>query len=196
MRVINLSFVLMLGVGMWSGCSKDGANEAQPGASEGSETPPVPQTGTVPLTKLTDGQIAQILASVDTAEIEQAQLALEKSQDQGVRGYANHMIEQHTASKDAGSKLASQSGLKLADSPKSEELKMSGSKMLDQLKAADEKNFDITYLQGQAQQHNDVLTLIKDQLQPAVVDPGLRDFLGNARAMVSEHLEKAKQLQK
>jgi putative membrane protein len=196
MRTLNMSLVLMLGIGVWSGCSKDGAGEPQPAASEGSEAPPVPATGTVPMTKLTDGQIAQILAAVDEAEIEQAQLALEKSTDAGVRGYASHMIEQHTAAKETGARLASQSGLQLAESPKAKELQVKGSQMLEQLKAADAKNFDITYLHAQADQHAEVLALITDQLQPAVSDATLRDHLANARAMVTQHLDKAKELQK
>lgn len=196
MRVLKMTLPLVLAVGVCSGCSKDGAEEPKPAASQGSEEPPVPATGTVPLTKLSDGQIAQILAAVDGAEIEQAQLALEKSKDADTRAFANHMIEQHTSAKNKGESLASQSGLKLADSPKAKELQANASKTLDELKAADEKNFDITYFHAQVEQHAQVLNLITDQLQPAVNDPGLRDYLGNARAMVEEHLNRAKQLQK
>jgi putative membrane protein len=197
MRALNVSLVLMLGMGAWIGCSKDGANEPEPAASQGSEAPPIlPVTGTGPMTKLTDGQIAQILAAVDDTEIEQAEYALEKSSDAGVRGFATHMIEQHKAAKQTGASLASQGGLELAESPKAKELQAKGAQMFEQLKAADTNNFDITYLDGQVQQHAEVLALIKDQLQPAVSDPTLRDHLANARAMVSEHLDKAKQLKK
>ena len=49
-------------------------------------------------------------------------------------------------------------------------------------------------LHAQIEQHAEVLNLIKDQLQPAVTDAGLRDQLATARGMVSEHLDKAKQL--
>lgn len=195
MRVLNLSFVLVLGLGALSGCSKDGTGAREPGASQGSEVPPMPATGTVPMTKLTDGQIAQILTAVDSAEIEQGQLALSKSSDPGVRGYATHMIAQHTASKDASARLASQSGLQLADSPKATELGARGAQMLERLHIADAGNFDATYLQGQVEQHAEVLALIDKQLQPAVNTPALRDHLASARAMVAEHLAMAKQLQ-
>lgn len=195
MRALKMSLVLVLGVGgVWSGCSKDGASEPRPAASQGNEEPPVPATGTVPLTKLSDGQIAQILAAVDTAEIEQAQLALKKATSEEVKGYANHMIQQHTASKETGARLASQNGLQLAESPKEKELKVKGTTTLEQLKAADDKNFDVTYLHAQIEQHAEVLNLITDQLQPAVSDAGLRDQLATERGMVSEHLDKAKLL--
>jgi len=195
MRVLNLSFAVLLGVGGWSGCSKDGAGEAQPGASQGSETPPVPLTGTVPMTKLTDGQIAQVLATVDSAEIEQGQLALSKSSNPGVRDYASHMVAQHTASKEAGARLASQNGLGLAESPKASELQSHGTQVLERLNTADAASFDSTYVQAQAEQHAEVLTMIDDQLQPAVNDAALREHLTKARAMVQDHLDKAKLLQ-
>src|SRR3954470_1052442 len=101
MRVLELSLVAIVGIGLSSACSS-GASEPQPGASQGNEAPAVPATGTVPMTKLSDGQIAQILATVDTAEIEQAQLALDHATDPNVRDFATHMVEQHTAAKQAG----------------------------------------------------------------------------------------------
>jgi putative membrane protein len=196
MRVLSLSFGLVLSLLACSGCSKDGATQAEPGASQGNEAPAVPLTGTVPMTKLTDGQIAQILVAVDSGEIEQANLALSKSTNDGVRAYATHMVEQHTASKSKSANLASQSGLQLAESPKATELQAKGSKMLEQLNAADASNFDVTYVQSQVDQHSEVLALIDEQLQPAVNTPALRDHLASARTMVKEHLDAAKQLQK
>lgn len=178
-----------------SGCSK-GASEPEPGASQGDEAPPVAATGTVPMTKLSDGQIASILTTVDDGEIEQAQLALEKATKPDVQAFAKHMVEQHTTAKQTGARLASQSNIQPADSPKSQELKQAGAQMLKQLNAADSNNFDITYMDGQIQQHSDVLKLIKEQLLPAVNEPALRDYLSQARDMVQQHLDQARQIQK
>jgi putative membrane protein len=178
-----------------SGCSK-GADEPQPGATQGDEAPPVAATGTVPMTKLSDGQIAAILRTVDDGEIEQAQLALKKASNPEVKAFAQHMVEQHTMSKEAGERLESQTNIKAADSPKSQELKQAGALMLARLNEADSNNFDITYIDGQIQQHSDVLKLIKDQLLPAVNEPALRDFLNQARDMVEQHLDRARQIQK
>jgi len=193
MHVRNLSLLVVVGLAAVSGCSK-GADEPQPGASQGNEVPPA--TGTVPMNKLTDGQIAQILTTVDEGEIEQAKLAQTKATDPEVRSFANHMIEQHTAAKQTGAQLASQSSLKPADSPKAQELKHASEQVIKDLNAADEKNFDITYMDAQIKQHSEVLTLIKDQLLPAVVEPGLRDHLTQARGMVQQHLDQAKQIKK
>jgi putative membrane protein len=195
MRVLITFILLATATVAASACSK-GASEPKPGASQGDEAPFVPATGTVPMTKLSDGQIAGVLTTVDDAEIEQAQLALDKASNPEVQAFAKHMVEQHTASKQAGTQLASQTNIKPADSPKAQELKQTGAQMLTRLNAADANNFDITYLDGQIQEHSDVLKLIKDQLLPAVNEPALRDHLSQARDMVQQHLDRARQIQK
>jgi putative membrane protein len=178
------------------GCSKDSSTSESPGASQGNEAPPAPATGTVPMTKLSDGQIAQILATVDTGEIEQAQVALQKASDTNVRAFATQMVDEHTASKQAGAQLASQASMTLAESPKATELQSKGQQMLDKLKQTDAATFDKTYIDGQVEQHAEVLQMIDDQLLPAVQQPALRDHLNTARGMVHHHLEQARQLQK
>jgi putative membrane protein len=178
------------------GCSKDSSTSESPGASQGNEAPPVPATGTVPMTKLSDGQIAQIVATVDTGEIEQAQVALQKTNDTNVRAFATQMVDEHTAAKQAGAQLASQSSMTLAESPKATELQSKSQQMVEKLKQADATSFDKTYIDGQVEQHAAVLKMLDDQLLPAVTQPALRDHLNTARGMVQHHLEEARKLQK
>lgn len=187
--------VLLAGAVTAAGCSKDsGTSEMEPGASQGNEAPPA--TGTVPMTKLTDGQILEIVGAVDTAEIDQAQVALGKTNDPNVRAFATHMVDEHTTAKQTGEQLASQAGLTRAPSPKASELQTKGTQTLETLKAADAATFDATYIQSQVDQHAEVLKMIDDQLLPAVTQPALRDHLTTARGMVQRHLDQAKQLQK
>jgi putative membrane protein len=194
MRMLMVSFLVVGGLGVASGCSK-GASEAEPGASQGNEAPPT-VTGTVPLTKLTDGQIAEILTTVDDGEIEQAQVALKRATDPEVRAFATQMVDQHTASKQAGAQLATQASLKLAPSPKAEELKVASSQALERLSRADANNFDVTYIDGQIEQHATVLKLVQDQLLSAVNEPALRDHLNKTRDLVQQHLDHARQIKK
>ena len=183
MRLFNLSLVLVVGVAAWSGCSK-GASEPEPGASQGNEAPPVPATGTTPMTKLSDGQIAEILMTVDSGEIEQAQLALKRATDPEVRAFATHMIQQHTDAKQAGSQLATQAPLRPTESPKSLELQQSSAKMLSALNAADEHNFDITYIDGQIQQHEEALRLMTYDTDRTVVEAALAQLDAESAAGV------------
>jgi putative membrane protein len=197
MRMRQLSLLLLLGLGIGSsGCSKDASTASQPGASQGNEEPPTPATGTVPMNKLTDGQIAKVVATVDGAEIEQAQIALKKTSDASIREFATHMVDEHTASKQAGAQLASRDSLELSDSPKSVALQASGAQMLEKLNGAEGATFDALYVDGQIDQHAEVLQMIDDQLLPGVVNADLRASLTNARAMVQHHLDQARQLKK
>ena len=197
MRMLKTCCRVVLSAGLMTaaGCSKDsGSGEMQPGASQGNEAPPA--TGTVPMNKLSDGQILSIVGRVDTAEIDQAQVALDKTNDPDIRTFATHMVDEHTAAKQAGAQLATQASLTRAPSPKALELESKATQTLAMLKAADSASFDPTYVRAQVDQHAEVLKLIDDQLLPAVMAPALRDYLTNARAMVQRHLEQARQLQK
>jgi len=187
---------LLLGLGA-AGCSKDSStSSSQPGASQGNEEPPAPATGTTPQTKLSDGQILKVLSTVDQGEINQAQVALKKTNDTRIREFATHMVDEHTASMQTGAQLASRDSLTLSDSPKSTALQASGDQMLEKLNAAEGATFDATYVDGQIDQHAEVLDLIDHQLLPAVVNADLRDSINNARGMVARHLEQAKTLKK
>jgi putative membrane protein len=136
-----------------------------------------------------------ILDSVDTGEIEQAQVAKTKASDPRVRDFATQMISEHTKSKQKGDQLASQTGMTPAASKYSQDLQAKGSQMLAKLRAADASSFDSTYMAGQVQQHQEVLSLLNDKLLPAASDASLRQMLQEAQTMVQHHLDVAKQIQ-
>lgn len=199
MRMLNLclSLLLALGLGVSSGCSKSGeASEPQPGASQGNEAPPAPATGTTPLTKLSDGQIAEILTTVDTGEIQQAKVALNKTSNADVRTFATQMVDEHTKAKEAGAQLVAQASLTPAESPISTNLRANSDKVIERLNAADAASFDQTYISAQVDQHAEVLKLIDDQLLPGASETPLRDHLTTARGLVQRHLEHAQRLKK
>ena len=178
------------------GCSKDASSSEPPGASQGNEAPPVPAIGTVPVTKLSDDQIANIVVTIDTGEIEQAQIALYRTSDASVRAFATQMLEEHTKAKQAGVRLATDSTVGLAVSPKSRELQAQSQQVIARLNDADGSKFDKTYLDSQIEQHAEVLNLLNDQLIPAATLVALRNYLKDARRMVQRHLEHARELQK
>jgi putative membrane protein len=182
--------LLSLGLAASSGCSKNDAS--QPAASQGSEATP-PEQGS--MSTLTDAQIAKILATVDTGEIEQAQLAISKAQQPAVRDFAQQMIDQHTASKQQGAQLVSQAGITAASTPIASNLERKAMTMLDQLKGTDAAGFDAAYMKGQVQQHQEVLNLIDSQLLPAAKNEAMRQQLTAAREMVAGHLKHAQQLE-
>lgn len=191
--------ILLCGAAALVGCSKDNESSyPQPAASQGDEATPA-EPATIDQTKstsqLSDSQILGIMATVDAGEIEQARLALQKANDARVKQFATHMIEQHNDSTQKISSLASQHGLTPAASPTQTTLKQKSEKMLSSLTNTASTTFDSTYMNGQIQQHQEVLDMLHSQLIPASRSDAVSTQLKAAHTMVQAHLNEARQLE-
>jgi len=178
-------------------CSKGdaGSEYPQPGASQGDEAYPAePGAMDSSTGKPSDGQILGILATIDTGEIQQAQIALNKATDPSVKGFASHMVEAHTDAKQKGSAFAAEHKLTAATSPTSEELKNKSITEVESLNQASGATFDTTYMKAQLQQHEEALNLIRTQLMTAARDQGLSVELRNTEKMVQSHIQEAQQI--
>jgi putative membrane protein len=164
-------------------------------------TPPPPVEPAPPVEEapapapLTDAQIAKILQAVDTGEIDQAKVAQKKSKDARVKKFAQHMIQQHTKSKQKGMALTKKAKITPEDSPVATELTGKANAQLEALKGADAATFDTLYISGQAQQHQEVLDLVNAQLIPSATDNDLKSHLAETRTMVETHVTQAKEIQ-
>lgn len=196
-RKTSASIVAVLALASLMACSKDAEEpQSQPGASQGDESPPT--TDPKPTewgTAMTDGQILEALSAVDTAEIEQAQVALSKAQSPRVREFATHMIEQHSASMRQGEQIASAHGLMRSESAVSLNLKPKAAEILQTLNTSDPANFDHAYMMSQIQQHEEVLELLTERIVPAASSEPVRQLATKAQAMVQQHLEQARTIQ-
>jgi putative membrane protein len=197
---------------------------AQPAASQGGEatpaeappqqtaqaTPPAPAATSVEgpaavapaavpadatAAALSDGQIAKITDAVDTAEVNQAELANTKSKNPRVKKFASQMITQHTQAKQKSAQLAKKANLTPETSAAYSELDTKTSKVLDGLKSADAASFDQLYISAQVQGHQEVLDLLTTQLIPAASNADLKAQLEKTRTMVEKHLTDAKSIQ-
>jgi putative membrane protein len=181
-------------LGALSGCSK-ADNGASPAASAGDEATPAETSTQGKAVAPTDGQIVQILATVDSGEIEQAQLATSRAASPQVRQFASEMIDQHTQAKQQGAQLAAQANLSLAGSKQSDELHAKGAQTKQDLMNSEPAAFDDAYMKAQVNQHQEVLDLIDNKLVPAASNPDLRTHLTAARSMVHHHLMEAQQIE-
>jgi putative membrane protein len=192
----NLTSLAVVGLVALTGCSKDSASSAAPGASEGSEAAPAENAQkSGKMTALTDGQIMQVLANVDSGEIEQAQIALSKATSPAVREFAQHMVDQHTQSKQDAQQLLAETKIIPSPSEPADEVHTKGSQVLDKLNSADAASFDSTYIHAQVKQHEDVLKLLNDKLIPSASTTELRDALQKTKSMVQHHIDMAKKIE-
>jgi len=145
-------------------------------------------TNTAPLN---DQQIAKITDSVNSAEIEQAKLAQQKSKNQQVRQFASMMIQHH------GQAKKDQAALKLTpeDSPLAQQLAGESQSTLETLKAKQGADFDRAYIDAQIQGHQKVLQALQRELEPAAQNPDLRAYLQKLEPRVADHLAQAQSTQ-
>jgi putative membrane protein len=129
-------------------------------------------------------------ASSDQFEIQSSQLALQASQNQAVRSYANMMIAHHQATSANLMSAAQSAGL----APPPPTLLPMHAQMLQQLQAAGTgASFDAAYKQAQLMSHQEALNLQTNYASGGDV-PALRQVAAATAPVVQQHLTSAQAL--
>lgn len=151
-------------------------------------TPRVPVDPTNPL--FAPGYMAQA-ASADQFEIQSGQLALQASQNAGIRNFANMIIADHTRSTQMVASAAASARL----TPPPPTMLPPQQAMLDQLRAAGTGYaFDSAFQQVQIQAHQQALGLHQNYAAGGDV-PALRTVAGQIVPVVQNHLNMIQSLQ-
>jgi putative membrane protein len=152
------------------------------------QTPPPPVDLNNPL--MAPGFLAQA-GSANQFEIDSSQLALQASQNAGVRNLANMIITDHTQ---LGQQImAAAAAARLQPPPPA--LLPAQQAALDQLRAAGTGyNFDMAYQQAQIQAHQQAIGLMQNYATSGDV-PSLRTAAGGAIPIMQRHLSMAQSLQ-
>jgi putative membrane protein len=145
---------------------------------------------------LNDSQILQIAHTANAGEIDQARLALTKSQDARVRKFANMMIKEHNMADAKGVAVARKDSLTREPSPTSEVLESDAQRATNTLKAEAGADFDKDYVDTQVREHQAVLDTLDQKLIPNAKGADVKSYLQDVRAAVATHLTHAQDLQK
>ena len=148
-------------------------------------TAPMAASGTASLSKA-DKKFVATAASGGMAEIQAAQLAQQKSQDQKVKDFAQQMITDHTAADQQLATLAQQKGVTVPTAPDAKD-----QKELDKLGKLDGAKFDKMYLKGQVRDHESMLKLMQKEASSGK-DADLKSFAAQTAPVVQKHLDMAK----
>jgi putative membrane protein len=168
---------------------------AAPAAQSAETASAAPTTPEPPKAEpLTDEQIVKITEAVNLAEIDQAKLAQKKSKNAKVKKFAAQMIAEHNQAKNKGAAWVKKAKITPADSTVGSDLSSKSMQQLESLKGV-ETDFDKTYIDGQVQAHQEVLSLLDTALIPAAQAADLKKQLEDTRAMVDKHLTHAKEIQ-
>ena len=125
----------------------------------------------------------------DQYEIEAAQVALIQSRDPRVRAFAEEMVQDHTATREALRQAVQASGR----SPPPLTLNEDGERMLGQLQSLGGAAFNAAYARQQVLAHQAAL-VVERGYAAAGEDPGVRRVARSAVPGIQRHLRMAQQL--
>lgn len=122
------------------------------------------------------------------AEIQMAQLALQQSQDQNIRAFAQKMITDHTASQQTLMPIAQGHNIAVPT-----ELNREHMHMLDRLKTMTGPAFDTAYINGMIRAHAEDLKALNDESTNGQ-SQWLKVWVTNTRPVVMQHYQIAEQI--
>lgn len=148
-----------------------------------------------PLTQtvvLTEGEIAQVVMTIDDGEIGAAKIAMKNSKNSSVKDFAKMMADAHTKNRDDLKNLAKKEKFALKNSELSKGLDKDSGASNKNLKKVAKNDFDKTYMDDQVNMHGKALSTLGGMLLPSSMNADLRATLEQTKNDVSMHLEKAK----
>ena len=143
----------------------------------------------------TDPQIVEIVEAANKIDIGYAKIALKKSEDKQVRGFAQGMINDHSAVLKSVANLAAKLNVTPEKSDTSKSLKTQAEETTKKLQADKGKAFDKAYIDNEVAYHQAVIDALNKALIPNAKNAELKSALTGAVPLFEGHLEHAKQIQ-
>lgn len=153
--------------------------------------PPLPESELSSLRMMNDANILQHMSTSDSLEIAMAQVALQRTQSNGVRNLARTIIADHSRSLSTGKAIARQNNIPLQLAP-GDTSGMHGYMMLGRLQNAG-TDFDRVYLGSQIRLHRHMLAEL-EALQTTATSTPVRQHILDDIEPVQRHLDLAQQL--
>jgi putative membrane protein len=142
-----------------------------------------------------DAQIAGIVVTANTVDINAGKLAEKKSKNKEVKAFAKQMVTDHTGVNKQATALVKKLKVKPEDSDISKSLKKGGEDNLKKLKGLKGKDFDKAYIDNEVTYHQAVIDALDKTLIPSAQNAELKDTLVKVRPAFVAHLEHAKSIQ-
>jgi putative membrane protein len=144
--------------------------------------------------KLTDPQIAHIAYTAGVIDIENADLALKKSNSAEVRAFAEEMVRDHKAVNDKALALVKTLGVTPEDNPTSKSLAQSAGSDREALAKLGGAAFDKAYVAKEIAYHQTVNKALETALIPSATNPDIKALLGTGLKIFKGHEQHAEHL--
>ena len=119
-------------------------------------------------------------------EVESSQLALQKSQDAGLRGFAEQMVTDHTKAGEQLEEALSNANMTVAEPPVGEKLDKKHEAMLGKLRNASGAQFDRMYVKMQQDAHKEAVALFSKYAKNGA-NAALKSFAQHTLPTLQEH---------
>lgn len=143
----------------------------------------------------TDSQIAAIVVTANTVDVEAGKEAKAKSKNKEVRKFAQQMITDHTAVNKSAVDLVTKLKVTPEESDTSRSLKKGGDENIAKLKTLKGKAFDKAYVDHEVAYHQAVIDALDKTLIPSAQNAELKALLVKVRPAFVAHLEHAQHIQ-
>jgi len=140
-----------------------------------------------------DAQIAQIVVTANSIDIENGKIALQNSKTASVDEFANLMIKDHTAVNNNATALVTRLGVKPEPSDTSKSLQSAADTEQAKLRGLHGHDFDKAYLENEVAYHKQVIDALDKTLIPNAQNAELKKTLVDVRPAFQAHLDHAKQ---
>jgi len=152
------------------------------------------QAAEAPAPAITDANIAAIVVTANTIDIQYADLALAKSQDADVREFATMVKRDHQSVNEAAGALVTRLGVTPEMNGVAFDLRDDAETKRLTLRDFEGAAFDSAYAANEVAYHTTVLGAIDGALIPSAQNAELKALLVAVRPAVAAHLEHAREL--
>jgi putative membrane protein len=142
-----------------------------------------------------DAQIAHIVVTANTVDIDAGKLAESKSTNAEVKAFGQRMVTDHTGVNKSATELVTKLKVTPEDNPTSQALKKGGEENVAKLKGLSGAAFDKAYVDHEVAYHQQVLDAVDKTLIPNAKNEELKALIVKVRPAFVAHLEHAKMLQ-
>ena len=144
----------------------------------------------------TDPQIAHIAYTAGALDVEAGKLALTKSHNAAVRGFAQQMVRDHEAVNGQALALVKKLGVTPQANPTSEALTKQAAETRARLATLNGAAFDRAYVANEVAFHKTVNGALQSTLIPSAHNPELKSLLESGLTLFREHQAHAEQVEK
>jgi putative membrane protein len=144
--------------------------------------------------QMSDANILSVIATINGAEIKDAQTAQQKASSKQVKDFAQQMITDHRAMQGSLDSLAKAKNLSPETGPTADSLQSATSAQADSLSKLSGKQFDQAYISAQVTAHQQAVDMLT-RMSSSAQDPDLKNAIQQAIPKVQSHLDRARSLQ-